>query len=88
MLRPQGYAIILDPCAPTQEADTFTCAHCNRITLVPPRPHPMPGGFCRMCMKPVCELCADGGCTPFEKQLEAMEKKDEARRRLMLAVTG
>jgi hypothetical protein len=73
MRRPQGYAVITDPYAPTREADTFTCCHCNRITFVKPPPEPMPGGFCRMCMKCICDACCDLGCTPFEKKLEQME---------------
>lgn len=86
MHRPQGYLIITDPCAPPVEADTFTCCHCNRIVIVPPAPQPMPGGFCRMCMKPCCDLCADKGCTPFERKLEAMEQRARDQRSLSLAL--
>ena len=33
------------------------------------------GAFCRVCMRPVCLACHDiGSCTPFEKQLERMER--------------
>lgn len=76
MQKPQGYAIITDPCAHTKEWDTYTCCHCNRVTFVPAPPTPMPGGFCRMCMKPICEACCDFGCIPFEKKLEEMEARD------------
>ncbi len=80
-LKPQGYAVISDPEAGIREADTMTCAHCCRVTHIKPkmRPEDM-GGFCRMCMKPVCAECADGNCVPFEKRLEAEEARYHALR--------
>ncbi len=84
MRRAQGTLIITDPYASAPiERDTFTCCHCNGIVVVPPPPAPMPGGYCGMCSKPVCEACVGHGCTPFEKKLEAMER----RGRLLNAVT-
>lgn len=80
MRRPQGYLIITSPYGADLECDTFTCVHCNTIVPVQPAPAPMPGGFCGMCRSFVCDSCADKECTPFEKQLEAWEAKDRARR--------
>lgn len=81
-LKPQGYACISDPEEGVRECDTMTCAHCNRVTHIKPtmRPEDM-GGFCRMCMKPICVKCTDeGSCTPFEKRLEEIEERDRIRR--------
>ena len=33
------------------------------------------GAFCRICMRPVCLRChGEGGCRPFERLLEQMER--------------
>lgn len=62
---------------------TFTCCHCNKVTIVPLKATPSEcGGFCRLCMKATCSTCADGLCAPFERRLEAME----ARGRLLASV--
>ena len=63
---------------------TFTCAHCNRIVVVPLRAKPDEcGGFCMLEFKPICPKCQKiGTCTPFEKKLEAME----ARGKLLAAI--
>jgi len=66
-----------------------TCGHCQQIIHVVPHTSAMvylifrptswtweaePGAFCRTCMSPVCLAChAIGTCTPWERQLEAME---------------
>lgn len=80
MLRPGGYAIIVDPAlAKPVEADTFTCGHCNGIVFcqaTPSLPKPDIGGFCRLCYKHICGKCADKrSCDPFEKKLERMEQR-------------
>lgn len=78
-----GYGVIVDPEAPTIEFDTFTCAHCNSISVVQPPPAPMVGGFCRMCMKNICDTCCDNPtCVPFERKLEFAERKDRFFRAL------
>lgn len=84
MRRAQGYAITTEPGKADVEEDTFTCVHCNSIVFVKPRQDPAEaGGFCRMCMKPICVACADlGSCTPFEKKLEALESRDRFIRAL------
>lgn len=88
MLKPQGYAQILDPDQPLLERDTATCSHCSAVIFVKPasastvyliyhrdgRITEEPGAFCRCCMKPVCLAChAVGTCTPLERWLEAHE---------------
>lgn len=81
MRNPGGCVIITDPYAPVREVDTFTCCHCNSIVKVEPGARAEDcGGFCRMCMAPVCPKCADGPCVPFEKKLEAEEAAYRARR--------
>jgi len=63
-------------------ADTFTCFHCNRIEHVPHKPDVNHVGFCRNCMKPICQRCSDLPCVPFEKKLEMAERKAAFRRTL------
>lgn len=60
----------------------MTCAHCNSVTHIKAKMRPEDvGGFCRMCMKPICAGCCDeGSCTPFEKRLERIEEEDRIRR--------
>ncbi len=95
MLRPHGYATITDPAAPLVEYDTAGCGHCQRVIFTKPGsaqtvylfpqrvgpPKEEMGAFCRVCMRPVCLPCHEAGrCTPWEKQLEAMESRDRLRR--------
>ena len=66
---------------------TFTCCHCNTVTVIEARAKPDDcGGFCLGCMKPTCRACADKGCTPFEKRLERYEAKSAARARLLASM--
>lgn len=78
MRRPQGYATTVEPGKATIEEDTFTCGHCNAIVFVRPRQDPTEmGGFCKMCATHVCGwCCAALVCEPFEKKLEAVERRD------------
>lgn len=82
MRNPGGYSVIFDPENGAIENDTITCAHCQRVVIVPPRCDPSDlGGFCRVCMRHICGPCADvGGCVPFEKKLEAYEKANRFHR--------
>jgi hypothetical protein len=70
-----GYAYCFDVGGVIQEADTFTCVHCNRVVPVPPRSQ---GDeyFCRNCMARICSPCADHPCIPFMKKIEAQEERD------------
>ena len=84
MRRPQGYATTVEPGKATIEQDTITCCHCNSIVFVAPRQDPSEmGGFCRLCMAHVCSQCAGKGCEPFEKKLEAMERRDKLLQRVL-----
>lgn len=83
MRRAGGYATISEPGKRIQEADTFTCIHCNSVVIVPPKASASDmGGWCMMCAKPVCKRCAGKGCSPFLKQIE----KSEARDRMLRAI--
>lgn len=80
MRRPGGYAVIFGEDRP-DEADTFTCAHCQRITMVKARQRPEDiGGLCKVCMGLICSECVDKGCTPFERRIENFERTQDVRR--------
>lgn len=81
MRKPQGYAVWTGATA-TREADTVTCCHCNAVVLLT-APLDQLGGHCRLCDKPVCAACAGKACVPFERRLEAIE-----RRGRLLAAAG
>jgi hypothetical protein len=76
-----GYGVITSPDG-IEEHDTFTCAHCNKVVVVPVRADPGDiGGMCYQCMRLVCPGCvAAGGCTPFERKLDLMERRADALR--------
>ena len=81
MLRPGGYACIADPVFGRRELDTFTCAHCNRITHVKPEQRPEDiGGLCKVCMGLICPMCVGRACVPFLKKLDQMEARARALR--------
>lgn len=83
MLRPGGYAQIVDPEGPLREYDTFTCAHCNRVTHVKARARPEDvGGLCKQCMGLVCAACVGEACVPFLKRLDQMEARARFRAEL------
>jgi hypothetical protein len=84
MRSPGGYAFTFDPGGIRQEADTFTCFHCNKVVIVKPKCDPTDlGGMCRLCEKMICPDCVNvGSCTPFEKKLDREEK--EYRRRIQM----
>lgn len=84
-LRPQGYAVIIDPAEGIKECDTFTCAHCHRIVHVKPATDPAAnGGRCLTCEDGmsrglICSECVGQPCTPFFKRLDAEEKRETKR---------
>ena len=81
MRNPGGYATIVGPSAPTIEADTFTCIHCNRIVFVKPKASAAEsGGWCALCAKAICSVCVGKPCDPFEKKLKRMEAKGRFHR--------
>jgi len=96
MRKPQGYAVIVTPedaqvnfdglrCENIQagsfEVETVSCGHCGRVIHVRPRMDPADmGGLCKQCYRFECPSCVGKGCSPLEKKLEAMEKKQVALR--------
>jgi hypothetical protein len=81
MFKPGGYAQIVDPDGGRQEFDTFTCAHCNRVTHVKARQRPEDiGGLCKQCMGLICPRCVGEPCAPFLKRLDDMEARARFRR--------
>jgi hypothetical protein len=84
MRRPDGYLIISSPGGRPVEADTISCAHCQRVVVMPANTTDVPdGGWCLQCHRALCGPCADlGTCTPFEKKLLEME----ARGKLLAAM--
>lgn len=74
--RAQGYASWTGP-ETLVEADTITCCHCNALVIVHAKQDPSDlGGFCTLCSKHTCSKCAGAGkCVPFERRLDAMERR-------------
>jgi hypothetical protein len=62
------------------ELDSFSCSHCNAVVHVPAKSDVNFVGFCRHCMKPVCQRCSALPCHPFEKALQEAEERDRIRR--------
>jgi hypothetical protein len=59
------------------EASTFTCHHCNSVVHVPPKADVNYVGFCRSCMKPICNSCTRKPCIPFAEKLAQIEARAE-----------
>lgn len=79
-LRQDGYLVVSGPDG-TTEHDSLQCRHCGGHFLV------VPGsgkrrGWCLMCSGPTCgkEGCVQ--CMPFEKRLEAFERRERLFRAL------
>lgn len=62
--------------------ETFTCRHCQKIVVVPPKASPTDlGGLCRMCDKMICPACVSNGtCSPFEENMRRQAASYHARR--------
>lgn len=76
MRNPGGYLIGHCEDGRIAECDTFTCAHCQRVTFVKPKQKPEDvGGLCKICMGLICPQCTGQGCVPFERTLEAQEAR-------------
>src|ERR1043166_363694 len=80
MRNPGGYACIVEPDRPARECDTFTCAHCNRVTHVKARARPEDiGGLCKQCLGLIGATGVGQACGPFGKKLEAWVFNDVDR---------
>lgn len=87
MRRAGGYLLLSGGDArgdgPDIERDTFSCAHCNAVVVV--EPLTIPEGFCLACQKHVCDPCKailarTQKCVPFERRLEAVERRAQLLR--------
>ncbi len=80
MRRPGGFLICYSPDG-VKQADTFTCGHCQRITVVTGKSSAYElGGQCRACMRLICSHCCNLlGCDVIEKKIERMETAGRRR---------
>lgn len=76
MRRPGGYGIVTGPEGITDEHDTYTCCHCNRVVVVRPGSG-KERGFCFLCHAPHCGRGGCWKCVPFERKLEAYERRHQ-----------
>ena len=80
----RGYMRISGPDGGGMEADVVTCSHCRKVIPVKPdqgRSY-MRLDLCRQCMGHMCRGCAAQlRCEPFEKRLEAIERREALRRK-------
>lgn len=74
--RARGFLAITDPYG-TVTTETYTCNHCNRTGEVKDRKQTeLLAVTCHSCFSYVCPNCAGvGKCEPFEKRLEAYERR-------------
>ena len=81
MHKPQGYTYLAEGDGKVTEGETFTCAHCQRLTMVGPKQRPEDlGGFCGVCAKLICKHCVGKGCDPFEEKLRRHYARQDALR--------
>lgn len=86
MYRPGGYLIGQGPEGIVEECDSYTCAHCGKVSLVRPKQRAADmGGLCKTCMGLICPACLDQGCLPLEKRLAEQEARYHALRSYGLA---
>lgn len=59
------------------ENECFTCGHCQHVTILDHQQKiEDAGSICKMCMRPVCEICTTHArCDPFERKLERAEAR-------------
>lgn len=84
--RRAGYATTVGPAGLSEESDTATCCHCNRVWVVKSTAAEKgdPGGFCRLCARMICPTCVGNPCVPFERRLQQMESSDRMMRQMGL----
>lgn len=80
MRKPGGWTFITDGnTGLVEEGETFSCNHCNRVTMIKPRQNPEDiGGFCLVCAKLICSGCVGRGCDPLEAKLARAEAQSLA----------
>jgi len=72
--RQDGYVLIVGP-GGTVERDTLQCCHCNAHYIVRPGSGKR-RGWCTMCSAPTCGKPKCAACIPFEKKLDAFERRE------------
>ena len=77
-----GYLIITGPDG-TLERDTLQCVHCNKHYIVRPGSGKR-RGWCTLCAGTTCGEEACLPCIPFERKLDAFERRE----RLVRSVFG
>ena len=78
--RQDGYLLITGP-EGTTERDGLQCCHCNAHYVVRPGSGKA-RGWCLMCSAPTCGKPGCVPCIPFEKKLEAFERREQLMRAL------
>jgi hypothetical protein len=83
-MRRFGYLVEQGPQGVVRECDTATCGHCQFVMQLPPAPEGRVivriAAPCGMCRRFVCDQCkAKGGCEPWEKRMERMERRERLR---------
>lgn len=76
MRKPHGNSIIIMPGEADQERDTFQCPHCGRHRRMPVAALGDRGQYCHMCNQPRCSSKKCQVCVPFEKKMEAYERRE------------
>lgn len=76
-----GYTFTTDGNGNTQEGESFTCFHCQKIVIIPPKSRPEDmGGLCYLCYRLVCPNCVGKDCDPFEEKRKRLEASYLARK--------
>lgn len=81
MRSPGGLLSISYPDGATIRQETYSCRHCNTVTVVKPQQRAEDiGGLCKCCMGLICPRCVGQDCVPLLKRVEAAEASYHARR--------
>jgi hypothetical protein len=75
MRNPHGNAVIVMPGEMDRERDTYQCCHCGKHTRMKAEPLTSRGHYCHMCNAPHCAREVCWVCVPFEKKMEAYERR-------------
>ncbi len=75
MRKPHGNAIIIEPGMADRERDTFQCPHCGNHKRIKAGTINDSISHCRLCYQPHCGGPNCWECVPFEKKMEAYERR-------------
>lgn len=73
--RPNGHVVFTDRDGHQEEHQTLRCAHCQHVWMVEPGSGHR-RGWCMSCAAPTCGRAGCDTCVPFEKAIEAEERRD------------